>query len=98
MLDYLPATSDHIEASNIYSNLVFLCGEYPNVMSHFSSEVVRILAQTFALKDKEWKTIILPDDNLISSMKQGEEMLEAYVPDELAKQRFQQRFTAYLPS
>lgn len=108
MLGIMPSTTESLEAANTYMNLVFLCGEYPNLMSHFAPETVRILSQTFALKEKEWGTINLPTDiaqsmaillqNLLNSMQQGNEILAVSVPDEMAMQRFQQRFSSFLPA
>ena len=106
MLFILPATNiDASAACNIYYSLCLICSDYPQVMSHFSPDIVRIFSQTLALKEKDWNQIGITDGiskamsvlltNLLNSMQQGNEILNNSLPDPASMKRFQNRFAMF---
>ena len=104
MLSLLPTTSScPSEAANVYFSIVFLCGEYPQVMGQFGVEVVRILSQMLSVKEKDWADLALSHEiasacavllnNLVSSMAQGRDIVNAACPG-LAAERLSARLAS----
>lgn len=81
MLIILPLVNTPSESENIYNSIIYLCGMYPEIMGQYGSEIVRVLAQTFAKKQSDWDNINLPEEliqscgvllnNLIIQLSQG---------------------------
>jgi hypothetical protein len=106
MLAALPVGSDSPEEGLIiYASLVEVCGDFPELMGQFGVEVVRVLAQAMAVKEKEWRQLALPEEvtracvvllgNLVGSMRQGREIVIASVGDEAAMQRLTRRMEEF---
>jgi hypothetical protein len=99
MLAKLPVRGDEMEADNIYSTLVTLCDAIAPI-DGLVQELIRVYAQTLALKDKilesfhlrpETYTGILAQLRLLSSHPQYQEVVAASVSDENSRARFLQR-------
>lgn len=107
MLKALPPLScREDEAENIYFSIVFVCGEYPQLMGKFGVMISVLFIQTFGLKEKNWKDMGLSQgclsamsvllNNLLSSNPQSAEIIALATDNNQAcSDRFNERFQYY---
>ncbi|OHT05306.1 hypothetical protein TRFO_26922 [Tritrichomonas foetus] len=103
ILAILPVKGDEMEAEHIYSTLLWLIQNNPNIVGQCSTELIRIFAQTLGLKEKMLTSFNLSQEtlqgivrilvNLLQTIPGGNDILTGSFTDPLSYNRCQARIS-----